>query len=158
MGFTVRSPGSWLGGILGFRTAECWLFLHLRRDLAVMSGCLVCFVQDPIHFLNSLAHKLPCLLRARPSRGGCCCCCFCLFCVFLVVVFVWFGCVLGWSVSLVDTPIWTCWTAYWSMLSFDSPMREHTGHCTIRSMAQTLCYDLARAKKAKDGKKLPTQW
>ena len=22
---------------------------------------------------------------------------------------------------------------YWSMLSFDSPMREHTGHCTIRS-------------------------
>ena len=42
---------------------------------------------------------------------------------------------------------------YWSMLSFDFPMREHTGHCTIRSMAQTLCYDLARAEKAKDGKK-----
>ena len=39
------------------------------------------------------------------------------------------------------------------MLSFDSPMREHTGLCTIRSMAQTLCYDLARAEKAKDGKK-----
>ena len=39
------------------------------------------------------------------------------------------------------------------MLSFDSPMREHTVLCTIRSMAQTLCYDLARAEKAKDGKK-----
>ena len=26
--------------------------------------------------------------------------------------------------------------------------------CTIRSMAQTLCYDLARAEKAKDGKKM----
>ena len=35
--------------------------------------------------------------------------------------------------SLVNTPIWTCWTVYWSMLSFDSPMREHTRHCTIRS-------------------------
>ena len=34
-----------------------------------------------------------------------------------------------------------------------APMREHTGLCTIRSMAQTLCYDLARAEKAKDGKK-----
>ena len=45
------------------------------------------------------------------------------------------------------------WTAYWSALSFDSPMREYTGLCTIRSMAQTLCYDLARAEKAKDEKK-----
>ena len=31
-------------------------------------------------------------------------------------------------------------------------MREHTGPCTIRSMAQILCYDLARAEEAKDGK------
>ena len=29
--------------------------------------------------------------------------------------------------------------------------------CTIRSMAQTLCYDLARAEKAKDGKKKVNQ-
>ena len=36
---------------------------------------------------------------------------------------------------------------------FQSPMREHTVLCTIRSLAQTLCYDLARAEKAKDGKK-----
>ena len=50
-------------------------------------------------------------------------------------------------------PHWTCWTAYWSTLSFESPMREHTVLCTIRSLAQTLCYDLARAEKAKDGKK-----
>ena len=155
VGFMVRSPGSWLEGswVSGLLSVGCFCTF-----IAILPWCLVvdfCFVQDPIQFLNSLAHKLPCLLRARPSRGGCCCCCcFCLFCVFFVVVFVWFGCFLGWSVSLVDTAIWTCWTAYWSMLSFDSPMREHTGHCTIRSMAQTLCYDLARAKKAKDGKKV----
>ena len=54
---------------------------------------------------------------------------------------------------LVGTPCWTHWTAYWSTLSFDSPMWEHTVLCAIRSMAQPLCYDLARAEKAKDGKK-----
>ena len=32
-------------------------------------------------------------------------------------------------------------------------MREHTGHCTIRSRAQTLCYDLARAEKSEGRKK-----
>ena len=32
-------------------------------------------------------------------------------------------------------------------------MRDVAVLCTIRSMAQTLCYDLARAEKAKDGKK-----
>ena len=48
------------GGILGFGTAD-WLFcLHLHRDLAVMSGWLCCcFLQDLIHFFDSLAHKLP---------------------------------------------------------------------------------------------------
>ena len=84
--------------------------------------------------------------RARPSNG-----------VFLLLVWVFlFGFVLvvGWSFFLLDTPIWTCWTAYWSTLSFDFPMRNHTELCIIRSMAQTLCYDLARAEKAKDGKKI----
>ena len=32
-------------------------------------------------------------------------------------------------------------------------MRDAAVLCRIRSMAQTLCYDLARAEKAKDGKK-----
>ena len=32
-------------------------------------------------------------------------------------------------------------------------MRDVAVLCTIRTMAQTLCYDLARAEKAKDGKK-----
>ena len=41
---------------------------------------------------------------------------------------------------------------FFLVLSFDFPMRDCTGLCTIRSMAQTLCYDLARAEKAKDGK------
>ena len=30
-------------------------------------------------------------------------------------------------------------------------------HCLIRSLAQTLCDDLARAEKAKDGKKVAWQ-
>ena len=41
----------------------------------------------------------------------------------------------------------------WSTLSSDPPKREVAARSIIRSMAQTLCYDLARAKKAKDGKK-----
>ena len=51
------------------------------------------------------------------------------------------------------TPYWTCWTVYWSTLSFDSPMRETQDTAQFVQMAQTLCYDLARAEKAKDGKK-----
>ena len=90
-------------------------------------------------------------------RGPHCQLCSCLFCVFFVVVWLFFGlvCFPGGhpNLDMLDCVL--------VMLSFDSPMREHTGHCTIRSMAQTLCYDLARAKKAKDGKKkrpsLPTR-
>ena len=106
------------GGILGFGTADWFLFLHLHRDLAVMSGWLCCcFLQDLIHFFNSLAHKLPFSRRARPSVG-------CFFVCF--VLFFFGGCFcFGWSsFFLFDTPDWTCWTVYWSTLSFDSPMRD----------------------------------
>ena len=49
-----------------------------------MSGWLCfCFLQDPIHSLNSSAHKLPFLLRARPSLWGVSCGLFCL--VFWVI-------------------------------------------------------------------------
>ena len=34
-----------------------------------------------------------------------------------------------------------------------TPQRGMLLYCIIRTMAQTLCYDLARAEKAKDGKK-----
>ena len=47
------------GGILGFGTADLCFVLHLRRDLAMMSGGLCdCFWQD---LFNSPAHKLPSL-------------------------------------------------------------------------------------------------
>ena len=45
---------------------------------------------------------------------------------------VWGFCLLVWcAVSLFlggRHCIWTCWTAYWSMLSFDIPMREYARH------------------------------
>ena len=68
VGFTVRSPGSWLGGswVSALLIVGC-----LCTFIAILLWCLVvvvCFLQDLIHFLNSSAHKLPCLLRARPSR------------------------------------------------------------------------------------------
>ena len=50
---------------------------------------------------------------------------------------VWGFCLLVWcAVSLFPGGRhrkWTCWTAYWSMLSFDTPRRECARHCTIRS-------------------------
>ena len=138
------------GGILGFGTADRLFVLHLRRDLAVMSGWLCdCFLQD---LFNSPAHKLPSLTE-HVHRNG-------VFLVFLFSLVVFFGvffcfplfCLLVFL--LVGHPCLDNWTAYLSTLSFDSPMREYTRLCTIRSMAQTLCYDLARAEKAKDGKKM----
>ena len=36
-------------------------------------------------------------------------------------------------------------------------MRDADTLCIIRSLAQILCYDLARAEKAKDGKKMCTE-
>ena len=53
-----------------------------------------------------------------------------LFCLFLF---------LGWWFALLFTPSRTVWAVYWSRLSFDFPMREHTGHCTIRFMALFFC-------------------
>ena len=137
------------GGILGFGTADRLLFFC--TSTAILLCCLVVYFIAfcKIQFISLIHRQISCpsCSRARPSRWG-------LF----GVVFVLLGCLLFcfgcWLVCFsLDTPFWTCWTVYWSTLSFDSPMREHTGLCTIRSMAQTLCYDLARAEKAKDGKK-----
>ena len=158
--FDVKEPrgphgavsGILAGGILGFGTADWFLFVHLHRDLAVRSGwSCCCFLQDPIHFFNSLAHKLPSRVEHGHLWGVFCVVCLVfLLWVFFVSLFFWLGRFFFWCsphvghVGLCTGPL----------LSFDSLMREHTGHCTIRSMAQTLCYDLARAEKAKDGKKL----
>ena len=57
-GFSVRSPGS-CGGILGFGTADRFLFLHLRFDLAVV--WLHCFALCKI-IPNSSAHKLSAMM------------------------------------------------------------------------------------------------
>ena len=151
MGFTVRSPGSWLGGSWVSALLIGFCCLHLHRDLTVLSVWLCfCLMQDPISS-NLSAHKLPFWPRAHPLlRGG--------FCVLLCFLGVFWVCFVGFLCCLFRSflhPHWTCWTAYWSTLSFESPMREHTVLFTIRSLAQTLCYDLARAEKAKDGKKSP---
>ena len=147
----LRDPG-W--GDPGFW--HCWSFVvfYVHRDLAVWSDWMfLCFLQDPIHILLSLAHKLPCLRYCTSITTGCFRC-FCFVFVCFCLVFCFFVWLFFWVVFFrsFNTPLGT-WTAYWSALSFDSPMREYTGLCTIRSMAQTLCYDLARAEKAKDGKK-----
>ena len=61
-GLHCAISGILAGGILGFGTADLLLFFYLHRDLAVLSGWMfLCFLQDPIHILLSLAHKLPCL-------------------------------------------------------------------------------------------------
>ena len=119
MGFTVRSPGSWLGGswvsalLIGF-----W-FLHLHRDLAVMSGWLYfCFLQDSFHFLNSSAHKLPFLLKSTSIIAGC----------FRWLVLFLFGCflVLFWLLAGLF-PRWT-------------PLFGHVGSCTgPRSLSTPQC-------------------
>ena len=45
-------------------------------------------------------------------------------------------------------------TVYGSMLSFDAPKEETMQDAAqFVQLAQTLCYDLARAEKATDGKK-----
>ena len=107
-GFTVRSPGSWLGGSWVSALVIISVVLHLRRDLAVMSGWLCfCFLQD---LFNSPAHKLPSLTE-HVHRYGVFLVSFvvCLFCFGLFVFF----CFLCWSVSLLVTPAWTMWTAYY---------------------------------------------
>ena len=154
----LRDPG-W--GDPGF--PHCWLlfvFAPSTWSCFDVWWLSLAWLQDPIHFLISSAHKLPCMFRARPSRRWVLCLFVGFGCLLFVLCFLLFvlGCFLFGLVffSLLDTPVWTCWTVYWSTLSFDSPMREHTGLCTIRSMARTLCYDLARAEKAKDGKKTNT--
>ena len=46
------------------------------------------------------------------------------------------------------------WTVYGSMLSFDTPKEETMQDAAqFVQLTQTLCYDLARAEKATDGKK-----
>ena len=140
-------PGSWLG--------ESWLSalligicFHLHRDLAVMSRWFCyCFLQDPIYLLNLSEQKLPFLLRARPSLQG-------FFCFVWFLGVFWFCFVVFWTVcfALWFAPQFGLVGLRPAILSFDFPMREHTGHCTICSTTQTLCYNLARAEKAKDGK------
>ena len=56
LGFSVRSPGSWLGGSW-VSALLIGLFLHLHCDLAVMSGWFVLLFARS--YLNSSAHKLP---------------------------------------------------------------------------------------------------
>ena len=103
---------------------------------------------------NSSAHKLLNLTRAHMSSWRC---------PFVVVLFCLgfrgFCLLVLCAVSLLPGGrhhIWTCWTVYWSMLSFDTPMREMQDFAQFFQMAQTLCYDLARAEKATDGKKKAT--
>ena len=72
--------------ILGFGTADLLLVLHLHRDLAPWSGwLLLCFLQDLIHSLNSLAQSCPSCSRARPARRGILvsACFVCFFCFVL---------------------------------------------------------------------------
>ena len=64
-----------------------------------------------------------------------------------------FGCLLCMWIAALYMATVLCTECVLVTLSFESPMREHTVLCTIRSLAQALCYDLARAEKAKDGKK-----
>ena len=72
---------------------------------------------------------------------GLCFCGFCLFCVFFFV----------WSPLHMDD----IWTAYGSMLSFDTPKEETMqAGAQFVQLAQTLYYDLARAEKATDRKKI----
>ena len=74
---------------------------------------------------------------------------FCLVCfLFLFSCFVF--CLV--CPSFVCTPDWMLDCVMVRAL-FDSPMRDADILCIIRSLAQILCYDLARAEKAKDGKK-----
>ena len=68
MGFTVRSPGSWLGGSWVSALLIGVLFLHLHCDLAVMSGWLD--LLSARSFLNSSAHKLPSSTE-HVHRTGC---------------------------------------------------------------------------------------
>ena len=84
--FTVRSPGSWLGGSWVSALLIFLFVLHLRRDLAVMSGWLcVCFWQD---LFNSPAHKLPSLTEHVHRTG-------CFLFLAVLVVFFWFFCLFS---------------------------------------------------------------
>ena len=98
------------GGILGFGTADWLFYLHLHRDLAVMSGwSCCCFLQDPIHFFYSLAHQLP----SRVEHGH-------LWGVFFVVCFVFLLSVFCLFVAGLLfpclTPLIGHWTVYWYAL------------------------------------------
>ena len=81
-----------------------------------------------------------------------------LFFVCLVLWFVFFGLLLGcfWFCFLSAPPAGRFGLRN-GTLSLDSPKRDVAVLCTIRTMAQTLCYDLARAEKAKDGKNLTSK-
>ena len=73
--------------------------------------------------------------------------------VFCFVLLLWFlfVCVffLAWSPSHMDN----IWTEYGSMLSFGTPKEETMQDAAqFVQLTQTLCYDLARAEKATDGK------
>ena len=132
------------GGILGFGTADrLLLFLHLHRDLAVMSGWLcVCFLQD----LSLIHRHTSC--PSSPEHVHChgvifCVSGLCFGLLFWVVVLVCFC--LHPRLDFLD-----CVMVH---ALFKLPNEGCCWLCTIRTMAQTLCYNLARAEKRRTEKK-----
>ena len=96
-------------------------------------------------------------LRQSTSTG---CFLFCLFWFalgFLFLVFLCLFCLFLGCPSFFCTPDWILDCVMVRAL-FDSPMRDADMLCIIRSLAQKLCYDLARAEKAKDGKNIIEVW
>ena len=93
--------------ILGFRDVFLlWLFVHLHRDLAVMSWvCCVCFARS-----NSSAHKLLNLTGAHMSSWRC------LFVVSCVALFGFFGVLFACLLCCFSFPRW-------------SPPYGHVGLC-----------------------------
>ena len=124
LGFSVRSPGSWLG--------ESWVSalliqcLHLRCDLAVVWLCCFCFMQDHTQFIGTqaVAHNrvLPFGVAVWGFVGG-------------FVALVWFCCCFGWFPFGVH-PLEDSGLRNGPHSTFDSPMRD-VYSCMFNSFTDT---------------------
>ena len=139
------SPGSELEGPRVSAT-RWWLFAPFPDALRLWCFCFC--VWFDARKAQPLAHKLL-LIRIEltcPCDDAFFFLFLCFVCLFFFV-FVWFAFVM--SPSSIDR----CWTVYGSMVFWYSQRGGDARFCTIRSTNRKLCYDLARAKKATDGKK-----
>ena len=124
-GFTVRSPGSWLGGSWVSALLIVSFVLHFRRDLAMMSGWLCnCFLQD---LFNSPAHKLPSLTE-HVHRNG----------VFLVFCLVWLCFLFFLFFFVLFAGLFPCWSPLFGQFGLrTSPRSLSTSQCgNIQDFAQ----------------------